>query len=197
MRRPFPLAILALGLAGPTLVRAEAPTFTVETIGGTRLVGTLALDSIQVECEFGDLKVSVEKLRTLSYAADGDTIVTTSGFTIKGKIQTDPIRVESDLGPFTLSRDRLKSIEARSGSRESQPAPTPAETPRPAEPTQDEPMKDEDPALPPQRPIPPFLLHSAAIVTAPPAPPGPRPCHRSDLRAKVYPPSQLRDTRQR
>jgi len=194
MRRLCPLAILALGLAASALARAEEPTYTVETIGGTQLVGTLALDSVTIRSELGNLEISTETILSLTFTADGDTIVTTSGSTIKGKIQTDPFRVESDLGAFTLKRDRLKSIVAR-GERPAASSTIPHSEAETTEPSPSEDTPSGPGRRPPQRPIPPFLLRSSSIVSAPPAPLRPHPRPRIGRGSKGYPQARPRVTK--
>jgi hypothetical protein len=118
-------AILALSVGLPAPAAEDAATVQVETTRGSRVKGSLALKSIKVSSDLGNLEIAIDKIESVQRTAEGSfggglggggnsepyfAIQTTSGSTITGKIEPDKFQVESDFGPLTIPLDALASL---------------------------------------------------------------------------------------
>ena len=109
------LCHLAITLAA---LAADGPAVRVESVGGSRLVGTLKARSIVIKADFGTVEVDPSKIRSASFSEEGDTIVTTSGSTIKGKIAAESFEIDSEFGVLKIDRSKLRSLSLGEAARE-------------------------------------------------------------------------------
>lgn len=187
MLRRLALAVFGLATFNGAAFADESPKLRVESVGGSRLVGTLKAKMIAIQADFGRVEVDPAKLKSLTFAFDGDTIVTTSGSIIKGKIADDAFEIESEFGTIKLERSKLKSLTLATDAPADDPKPEHARPEAKPEP-KPEPKEasDEDRATRP-RPIPRFITQPSAlkvtkISAGRPVPCGTPPIHFGPIR---------------
>jgi len=164
------VAAIAIVANLPAPARADdRPLVRIESVAGSRLVGTLKVKTISVQADFGRVEVDPSKLKSVTLGdQDGDTIVTTAGSIIKGKIADEVFEIESEFGTLKLDRAKLKSItlagdepprdpKARESNRERKPGEARPETRR--EPKD----KPDEGRAPRPSPIPRFLTRPSAL----------------------------------
>lgn len=183
------LALAAFAALAPAAFAEDGPRVRIESVGGSRLVGTLKVKSISIQADFGRVEVDPSKIKSLSFGdRDGDTIVTTSGSIIKGKIGEDAFEIDSEFGTLKLERSRLRSLTLAKDTPTDARPDEPKGDPKPDEAkpeTKPDPQKpaDEERATRP-RPIPRYITQpSATRVTKIPAGRAPR---------RIVPPSPPR-----
>lgn len=115
---------------------------------GSSAEGTLALRSVPLKGKLGDFTIEVGRIRSITFAADGDRVETRAS-ALRGRVELGAIQLETDLGKLTIERARLRSIQVLGPAPTAPTAPTappPAAPPRP--PKGSDPLPPGGPAVP-------------------------------------------------
>jgi len=129
--RRFALALAVVAALPAAALADDGPKVRIESVGGSRLIGTWKVKSIAIQADFGKVEVDPSKIKSLTLGdrdrdRDGDTIVTTSGSIIKGKISDDAFEIESEFGTIKLERSKLRSLTLAKDATPGDPPLSPA-----------------------------------------------------------------------
>ncbi len=115
------------------LLQETAHDVSFATADGSSLKGTTTVQSIKVTTDVGELEISVEKIRTVTFGSGKVTIFTHEGSGVNGTCSVAEWKFATDLGPITVKSERMRQISfpAHAKAPEVKPKPTPGPQPGP------------------------------------------------------------------